>query len=140
MEVYSQEPAAVNPLYALGIEPWVDRAACGGEGKLVNPPDADGAAWMIEKFCDHCPVTRECADLREDLHADGVWGGVWWKERHGKPEAMILGFEARARARARMPEFQERAHRAGIARPDELEREQWPIPLAAVDRRRGRRS
>lgn len=75
----------------LGLPPspkWMERAACrGAETSLFfprrNPEGGRNAA--IEKYCQGCPVIKQCGKFGADTNSVGIWGGAWRMSSDGDP-------------------------------------------------------
>ncbi|TDB86477.1 hypothetical protein E1264_17930 [Actinomadura sp. KC216] len=77
-------------------EPWRDRAACKGQGRVMDPPreqiqaaralGAERALWLkAKRLCWQCDVSDECLRWALSLPAReahiGVCGGLTYEER-----------------------------------------------------------
>lgn len=80
----------VNNFNLTEIPDWKWDALCAGLDPDFDTSYEGPANRLIERYCNRCPVRRECFDeavyLRrvERLRPTGIWGGVRWIE--GQPE------------------------------------------------------
>jgi WhiB family transcriptional regulator, redox-sensing transcriptional regulator len=72
----------------VGHEPWVEQAACRGQPtSLFFPEKGQHAREAIKRFCENCPVRRECFDYARRTRTEhGVWGGKI-RDRKSQSEA-----------------------------------------------------
>lgn len=50
----------------------------------------EAAGATIATYCDPCPVREPCAEVGENGHATGIWGGELFTQRRGDRNSRVL--------------------------------------------------
>lgn len=69
-------------MFALTVEPWMERAKCRAADPEVFYPDHSEGGRAAKGVCRSCPVVAQClAYALRTSERHGVWGGMTYSER-----------------------------------------------------------